>query len=52
MLFGRIRRSAAWLMVPYLAWLCYAGALTWGLGRLNPAADGLASPAASTQVIS
>lgn len=51
-LFGRIRRSAAWLMVPYLAWLCYAGALTWGLGRLNPAADGLASPAASTQVIS
>ncbi len=50
-LFGRIRTVAAWLMVPYLAWLCYAGALTWGIGRLNPGAESLAPSAASTQVI-
>ena len=51
LLFGRIRRLAAWLMVPYLAWLCYAGALTWAIGRLNPGAEALAPSAASTQVI-
>ena len=50
-LFGRIRPLAAWLMVPYLAWLCYAGALTWSVGRLNPGAESLAPSAASTQVI-
>lgn len=51
LLFGRIRPVAAWLMVPYLAWLCYAGALTWGIGRLNPGAQTLAPSGTSTQVI-
>lgn len=51
LLFGRIRPVAAWLMVPYLAWLCYAGALAWGIGRLNPGAESLVPSSSSTQVI-
>ena len=37
--FGRIRPLAGWLLVPYLAWLCVATALTFEIGRLNPGAD-------------
>lgn len=49
-LFGRIRAAAAWLMVPYLAWICFAGALTWGIHGLNPDADTLVPSAGSTQI--
>lgn len=35
--FWRIRRLAAWLMLPYLAWVCLASALTWSTWRANPA---------------
>ena len=49
-LFGRIRALAGWLLVPYLAWLVYAGLLAYGIAQLNPAADGLATPPAATQV--
>jgi tryptophan-rich sensory protein len=45
--FWRIRRSAGLLMLPYLAWLCFAAALTWQIGILNPRAAELA-PDAST----
>ena len=31
-----IRRVAALLMLPYLAWLCFATLLTFEIGRLNP----------------
>jgi tryptophan-rich sensory protein len=48
--FGRIRPAAAWLMTPYLAWVCFAGALTWSIHRLNPDADGLVPGAISTQI--
>jgi benzodiazapine receptor len=34
--FARLRRSAAWLMAPYLAWTCYATYLTAGFWWLNP----------------
>lgn len=34
--FGRIRPLAAWLMVPYLAWLCFAAVLTYQIIGLNP----------------
>jgi tryptophan-rich sensory protein len=50
LVFGRIRGAAAWLMVPYLAWLCFAGALNWEIGRLNPNASTLVPSATSTQI--
>jgi tryptophan-rich sensory protein len=34
--FARIRRPAAWLMAPYLAWLGYAAYLNAGFVVLNP----------------
>lgn len=48
--FGRIRAAAGWLMVPYLAWLCFAAVLTWGIHSLNPDADALVPSAGSTQI--
>lgn len=36
MIFGRIRTLAAWLMVPYLAWLCFAAVLNKQIDDLNP----------------
>ena len=37
--FARVSRVAAWLMLPYLLWLGFAGALNVRLLMLNPAAD-------------
>lgn len=34
--FWRIRRLAGALMLPYLAWVCLASALTWSVWRRNP----------------
>lgn len=39
-LFWRIRPVAGMLLVPYLAWICFASVLTFEIGRLNPEADG------------
>jgi len=36
--FFRIRPLAGWLMTPYLAWLCFAAALTTAIDSLNPGA--------------
>lgn len=36
--FFRIRALAGALLVPYLAWLCFAAVLTTAIDRLNPAA--------------
>jgi len=49
-LFGRIRRIAAWLMVPYLVWLGFASGLAFEIDRRNPDAERLAPPAISTQI--
>lgn len=50
LVFGRIRKAAAWLMVPYLAWLCFAAILNKQIDDLNPDAETLVVPAASTQI--
>lgn len=34
--FWRIRRAAALLLLPYLAWVTFASALTWSIWRRNP----------------
>jgi tryptophan-rich sensory protein len=51
MLFGRIRAGAAWLMVPYLAWLVYAGLLTYRISELNPGAETLVPSSSTSQII-
>ena len=50
LIFGRIRKAAAWLMVPYLAWLSFAGVLNKQIDSLNPEAETLVVPAARTQI--
>ena len=46
----RIRRMGAVLMLPYLAWLCFAAALTQSIGALNPEGARLAPAGASTDI--
>jgi tryptophan-rich sensory protein len=48
--FARIRSRAALLMLPYLAWLCFAAWLNHSIEVLNPGAETLAPTGASTQV--
>lgn len=50
-LFGRIRTVAAWLMLPYLVWVSFAGVLNWRIGQLNPGAETLVPRAHTSQVI-
>jgi len=39
-LFWRVRWQAGALLLPYLAWICFATALNWQFLQLNPDADG------------
>ncbi len=39
-LFWRVRKLAGLLLLPYLAWVCFAGVLNYEFLRLNPGADG------------
>ncbi|WP_374406057.1 TspO/MBR family protein [Pelagerythrobacter sp.] len=39
-LFWRVRRAAALLLLPYLAWILFATVLNYEFLRLNPKADG------------
>ena len=34
--FFRVRRAAGWLLVPYLAWVTFAGYLNWAVWVMNP----------------
>lgn len=36
-LFARVRRLAAWLLAPYVAWVAFASVLNWTLWQANPA---------------
>ncbi len=49
-LFARIRPIAAWLMLPYLAWLAFASTLAFGIDQRNPGAETLVAPAVRTQI--
>jgi tryptophan-rich sensory protein len=46
--FAPVSAAAAWMLVPYLVWVSFAGFLNWTLWRLNPAENG-APEDASTQ---
>jgi tryptophan-rich sensory protein len=46
-----IRKSASLLMLPYLAWLCFAAALTFEIIRLNPDARELVPGGSSSDII-
>jgi translocator protein len=48
--FGRIRPAAAWLLVPYMAWLCFASILNFQIDRQNPDAETLVPNASTSQM--
>ncbi|HEX8668563.1 MAG TPA: TspO/MBR family protein [Allosphingosinicella sp.] len=50
LLFARIRRAAALLLIPYLAWLLFAGLLTQRVEALNPGAERLAPGGVSADI--
>ena len=33
--FAKINKTAAWLLVPYIAWVSFAGVLNYAIWRLN-----------------
>lgn len=50
LLFARIRKMAALLMLPYIAWLCFAAMLTYQIMLLNPGAETLVPGEASADI--
>jgi tryptophan-rich sensory protein len=49
--FARIRPAAAWLMVPYMVWISFAGVLAFSIGQLNPDAETLAPASHTSQML-
>lgn len=49
-LFHQVRPLAAWLLLPYLAWLLFAALLNWQFLEANPAADGKPGTGASQRI--
>lgn len=49
--FARIRKTAGWLMFPYIAWLSFAAILNYEVDRLNPHAETLAPAIAATKIL-
>ena len=49
--FARIRPAAAWLMLPYMVWISFAGVLAFSIGQLNPDAESLAPAAHTSQML-
>jgi translocator protein len=50
-LFARIRKPAALLMLPYLAWLAFAAVLNWQIVQLNPGAETLVPGDGGTDIV-
>lgn len=50
-LFARIRRAAALLMLPYLAWLAFASVLNYQILQLNPNAERLVPGAGGADIV-
>ncbi len=50
LLFYRIRKAAGLLMVPYLAWLCFAALLNYEIMQLNPDAESLVPASGSADI--
>ncbi len=48
--FARVRKAAAWLMVPYLVWISFAAILNFQIDQLNPDAESLYVPASTSQI--
>ena len=51
LMFWRIRRVAGLLMLPYLAWLAFAGVLNWQIHQRNPNGLTLVPATGDTQII-
>ena len=49
-LFWRVRPMAGALLLPYLAWICFASVLNYQFLALNPAADGAEGSGAAVRV--
>ena len=49
--FARVRPLAAWLLVPYIAWISFALALTMHIQAYNPDAERLAPGSRTTQML-
>jgi translocator protein len=49
-LFWRIRPVAGMLLLPYLAWVCFASVLTYQFLQLNPDADGAFGTSSTVRV--
>ncbi len=50
LLFARIRRAAGLLMIPYIAWLAFAGYLNYQIVTLNPGAETLVPGESSADI--
>lgn len=48
--FARVRKAAAWLMLPYLVWISFASILNFQIDNLNPDAESLYVPAVTSQI--
>lgn len=49
-LFWKVRRLAALLLLPYLAWICFASVLNWQFLELNRELDGAEVPGAVQRI--
>ena len=50
LVFWRIRKVAAWLMLFYIVWICFAAALNFEIDRMNPDVETLVMGETSTQI--